>query len=483
MLCESGESDDSARIPDILCLSDSSMCLGSSGSLSKGCNINHETLSEMNEYVKTTTSPTSTFRTTCNTATADDIIFNRINRDFINQSAVRTEEFLNWYDFNLDVPSTDTVSITENISKKNNSNIGHMLIGIKGKKHTPDKQNIVILLDVSGSMENSEKEIQAAIFTIISKLNSGDKLSLITYSCEDNIVISSLTIPNEGKQQLISNIIRKVLKIKVGGCTYGSHSLERAYEIIENNKILNDNKGVNRVVIITDGDFNFGDCQIDSVKKDAARHKETGAYISVIGAGSIQGNDAIMEAIAKNRNGNYCCISTPESVDKNINKNYDKLVFTIATDVKAQVEFNPKFIDSYRLIGYENRRLEHGNFKNDDVVSEPFCSGSQCIAMYELMFKDNNTNANTEEQLKYQSITLKDTPDVANELCTISVRLKEAITKQVEQYSHSVKLSDLEESNKQVDKALEIIDICDKLKSSECNDKQIESLLKQMETL
>jgi len=128
---------------------------------------------------------------------------------------------------------------------------------------------------------------------------------------------------------LQADLISEILKIRISGCTNGSHGLSRAYELIQQNKIAD---GINRVMIITDGDFNFGNCSIGSVKKLILEKKETGAFLSVIGTGRYNKNDELMETLAKNGNGNYCIINSLPDVTKNIVNKYNQLVFTIATD-------------------------------------------------------------------------------------------------------------------------------------------------------
>ena len=356
--------------------------------------------------------PTSTFRTTCNNASLDIIESNMKQGLRINRSMVRTEELLNYFSYNLSNETNERFTVHTELTDKPNSKNKLLFVGVKGNEIIPKRQNVVILLDVSGSMDDEEYHVQAAVMTLVSKLNKGDKLSLITYSSDDKVVIDDITI-NENS---IDYIIESFLRVTIYGGTWGSRGLESAYKCIENNKIDN---GVNRVVVITDGDFNFGDCNPDSVEKLILEKKKTGAYLSVIGTGLINVNDELMNTLAKNGNGNYCYIKSIKQVDENINKKYNSLVFSIAKDVKAQVEFNPKYVKSYRLAGYENREISHEDFKNDKVIAEPFGSGAQAIAVYELEM--NKLSKNTNSGLKYQETVVVD----SDNLCTISIRYKD----------------------------------------------------------
>ena len=381
-------------------------------------------------FISPLSTPTSTFRTTCNTASLGILKNNVLNgTGHIDTSMVRIEELLNYYKYNNNdnVTTDGKIGISAEIFNRPSSNNKMMLVKIFGETSIPSRQNIVILLDTSGSMSGREKNTQAAIFAIISKLNDGDKVSLITYSSDDHIIIDDM----EFTKDKMNTIIEKVLAIKIDGCTYGSKGMDSAYSLIESNKISD---GINRVILITDGDLNFGVTGASNLSEFISDKKETGAYISVIGTGTFNLNDESLEAIAKNGNGNYCVVNSIDDANESINLNYCSLVYTVATDVKAQVEFNPKYVKSYRLIGFENRALNHADFRNDDVISEPFCSGSYCIALYEL---DMHEDGNTEEvhsELKYQTPVISN----SNEICTIYARYKNlGETKSVE-VSHIV---------------------------------------------
>ena len=203
--------------------------------------------------------PTSTFRTTCNRASID--IINSANRYFtIDKSMVKPEEILNYFNYEIVSPDKEKFSIHAEICDKPNSKNKILFIGIKGSEKIPSKQNVVVLLDVSGSMTGRETETQATIMTIVSKLNMGDKFSLITYSDDDTVVIDDITI----SENSVDFIIERLLQITIDGCTFGSKGLNSAYDLIHRNY---DKDGINRIVLITDGDFNFGDCSTDSVEK------------------------------------------------------------------------------------------------------------------------------------------------------------------------------------------------------------------------
>ena len=282
--------------------------------------------------------PTSTFRTNCNTASLDNIKANIREWYSIEKSMVRAEELLNYFNYDLeDVKKWKKFWITVKMWDKPNSDNKMVLVWIKWENVVPTKQNIVFLLDVSGSMSGREEQMQLTLMTFIAKLNKWDKFSLITYSSNDTTIIDDITFD---KSQ-IDSIIERILTIEIIWCTYGSWALNSAYDLIKSNKIED---WINRVVIMTDWDFNFWDCSIDSVEKLILEKKKTWAYLSVIGTWTWNTNDELMETLAKNGNWNYCIVNDLEDVKENVYNKYNKLMYTIATDVKAQIEFNPKYI-------------------------------------------------------------------------------------------------------------------------------------------
>lgn len=358
-------------------------------------------------------SPTSTFRTTCNTASMGILKNNIENDSYINKSMVRLEELMNYFEYDVSKPSPgEFFKIHTEIANKPYSDNKLLFVHMKGKDLIHEKQNIVLLLDASGSMGGTQTQMQSSMMTIISHLNEGDKLSLITYSDDDVVVLDNITFSKDKVNEIIENI----LKIEITGCTNGSGGLKSAYKRIKKNFVKD---GVNRVIILTDGDFNFGITGASDLEDFIAKKKETGAYLSVIGTNLWNTNDETMETLAKNGNGNYCVVNSIDDVEEFIEKRYDRLVHTIATDVKAQVEFNPKYVKNYRLIGFENRSLNHEDFKNDKVISEPFGCGSYCVALYELELNENI--GVVESDLKYQKPQLID----SDNLCTVSIRYKD----------------------------------------------------------
>lgn len=373
---------------------------------------------EENRHRKVIDSPTSTFKASCSKVALD-----LARANVSSEKSPRLEEIINYPKYKLGTTNSKFRIVTELMEHPDDNDKQLLFVGIKGSELIPQKQNVVVLLDVSGSMSGTTKETQLALITLISKLNIGDKFSLITYSDDDTVVIDNITI----REDSIDFIIEQILGIKITGCTYGSKGLYSAYQLIHENKIED---GVNRIVLLTDGDFNFSLRDVFNISGEvqdivlAERNK--GAYISVIGCGRWL-DDKIMSTVARNGNGNYCVIYDLDSVDRNINKAYNELMHAIAKDVKIQVEFNPAVVEQYKLFGYETRALNHEDFKNDKIIAEPFGSGAQAIALYELTPVKRNTHV--ESNLRYQKVEFTSN----SEVCTVSLRYKDVESEDIKQ--------------------------------------------------
>ena len=398
--------------------------------------------------------PTSTFRTNCNTVSLDNIRENIRKGYNIKTSMVRAEELLNYFNYDLeDAKKWNKFWITVKMWDKPNSDNKMVLVWIKWENVAPTRQNIVLLLDVSGSMSWNEEQMQLTLMTFIAKLNEWDKFSLITYSDDDTAIIDDITF---NKSQ-IDSIIERILTIEITWCTYGSWALNSAYDLIKSNKIED---WINRVVIMTDWDFNFGDCSTDSIKKLILKKKETWAYLSVIGTWTYNTNDELMETLAKNGNWNYYIVNNLEDVEENVYNKYNKLMYTIATDVKAQIEFNPKYVKSYRLIWYENRTLNHEDFKDDSVIAEPYWCWNYSIALYEV---EMNDDSKADLWLRYQKSEIIE----SKELCNVSIRYKELWETKSKEESKSILYEDAYVNDSDLDLAYALFVVAENLRESE----------------
>ena len=361
------------------------------------------------------TAPTSTFRMTTSNASMG-IVFNQIRSERrVNMDQVRIEEVLNYFDYDAKVPTDAKFAITtELMEKKGNKKI--IFIDAQAAKEKKEHQNIILLLDTSGSMSSNDEVTQEAIATIFSKLRAGDRISLVTYSTKDHTYFKGFEIKDERSKEELMGII---LGIEIEGCTYGSAGINTAYAIGEAFYKPDWN---NQVILITDGDLNFGITDKHGLKGLIEEKKKSNLFLSVIGTGLYNYKDDNLEVLAKHGNGTYCVVNNLDDVDESINRRFIALTNIVAKDVKAQVEFNPRFVKSYRLLGYENRQLNHEDFKNDAVISEPYGSGGHGIALYELEMNEGEDPAVTTD-LKYQKPVLTD----SDELGSVSIRYKEPL--------------------------------------------------------
>ena len=373
----------------------------------------YETIEEKDAR-KVTAEPTSTFRMTTNTASAGIILNQLRNERRIDRNMVRIEEMLNYFRYETAIPKKEMFNISSELMDSSEEK-KYLYINVQGREEIKDKQNIVILLDVSGSMSGNTDETQAIIATIISKLGNGDKLSLITYSDDDIVELEDFTV--NGPKDRIA-VLEKLLSIEITGFTYGSKGIESAYKIGKRNFIEGGN---NQVILITDGDLNFGITDKGGLEELIERKKKDNLFLSVIGIGLYNYKDDKLETLSKHGNGVYRVVNNIADVKKSIDEEYSSLVNIIAKDVKAQMEFNPEIVESYRLLGFENRTLAREDFTNDKVISEPFGSGGYGVAIYELKMKSDDEPV--ESGLKYSKLTTTG----SEELCTVKVRYKEPL--------------------------------------------------------
>ncbi|MCR5735229.1 MAG: von Willebrand factor type A domain-containing protein, partial [Lachnospiraceae bacterium] len=359
--------------------------------------------------------PMSTFRMTTNTASAGVILNQLRNGRRIDKSMVRIEEMLNYFRYESTLPEKDMFNISYELMDVANDK-KYLYINVQGRDEVKDRQNVIILLDVSGSMSSNTEQTQAMIATIISKLGNGDKLSLVTYSDEDHVELEAFTIngPDDRKKAL-----ETLLSIEITGCTNGSKGIDRAYKIGKENFIEGGN---NQVILITDGDLNFGITDRGGLEELIEQKKQENIFLSVIGTGLYNYKDDKLETLAKHGNGVYRTVNSLTDVKKSIDDEYSSLVNIIAKDVKGQVEFNPGIVESYRLLGFENRTISREDFTNDKVISEPFGSGGYGVALYELKMRTGSEPADS--GLKYSKMVTTGSAEPG----TIRVRYKEPLS-------------------------------------------------------
>lgn len=380
-------------------------------------------------FKETYSNPFSSFKMTTNNASIGILMNNLNNNRYIDKSMVRIEEVLNGINFNLKKPKDRKFNYVTRLCNKPNSNNKLFFVGVQVKDINLEEtyQNVTVLLDVSGSMSSQAEVTQAALVTLFMQLKEKDIISLVTYSSKDSVVFENKKI---GKNITLLEFIDYLFDLKISGCTYGSKGIETAYEIASKNYKKD---SINRVVLLTDGDLNFGINSNDGLQKLIEEKKKTGVFLTVIGTGLLNYKDDKLEVLSKYGNGNYCVVNNIFDISYNLKDRYTSMMFTIAKDVKAEVEFNPYFVKSYRLLGYENRGISHAEFKDDSVVSEPFGSGSYGVALYELEMNEPFGDISTD--LKYSKVTVSDNEN----LCTIRVKYKELDASELSEQNFEIK--------------------------------------------
>ena len=357
---------------------------------------------------------TSTFRMTTNTASAG-ILFNQLREDRrIDRSMVRIEEMLAYFRYKSVLPDAGKFRIScELMPVAERRKL--LYINVQDKEEVKQGQNIVLLLDVSGSMSSNTVQVQAMVATILSKLKEGDKISLVTYSTRDEVVLNGMEIRSEEDR---IRALEEFLGVEIYGYTNGSAGIEKAYEIGRAEFIEGGN---NQVILITDGDLNFGITDKGGLAELIEEKKKSDLFLSVIGTGLYNYKDDKLETLCKHGNGVYRVVNNLADVKKSVNAGYASLVNVIAKDVKAQVEFNPEVVESFRLLGYENREIGREDFVNDKVISEPFGSGGYGVALYELVLRDGR--GPVESGYRYAKVVTTG----SEELGIVKVRYKEPL--------------------------------------------------------
>lgn len=374
-----------------------------------------------NEYHKAIQTPLSTF-----SIDVDKAAYSNVRRYITNgmlppTDAVRIEEMINYFKYNYPEPAdNEPFSITtEYADCPWNSKRKLVRIGMKGKSvalENAPNNNLVFLIDVSGSMNSSDKLglLKSGLHMLIDQLDKDDKVSIVVYAGAAGLILPS-TYGNK-KEQLKSAID----KLSAGGSTAGGQGIQLAYEVAKKNFIKNGN---NRIILATDGDFNVGISSQGELIRLIEEKRNDGIFLSVLGFGTGNLKDSKMEQIADKGNGNYHYIDNILEAKKVLATELGGTLLTIAKDVKLQIEFNPLTVKSYRLIGYENRLLNAEDFNDDKKDAGELGSGHTVTALYEIIPRESDEEVNSIDALKYQTLTNGN--GVSNEILTVKFRYKE----------------------------------------------------------
>jgi len=375
-----------------------------------------------NAFESPKTAPLSTFSIDVDNASYTNVRRFINNGQSVPKDAVRVEEMVNFFKYNYPQPKdANPFSINTEISESPwNSKNQILKIGLQGKNIPTDDlpaSNLVFLIDVSGSMSEMNKLplLKQSMKILVNELRAKDKVSIVVYAGAAGLVLA----PTSGDEK--KTIIKALDKLNAGGSTAGGAGINLAYQIASENFIKNGN---NRVILATDGDFNVGGSSNSDMEKLIEEKRKSGVFLTCLGYGMGNYKDSKMEILADKGNGNYAYIDNIQEANRFLGKEFKGSMFAIAKDVKIQIEFNPKQVQAYRLIGYENRKLRPEDFKNDAIDAGELGSNHTVTALYEIVpagVKSDYLNQQPDD-LKYTKT--ETASGNSNELATVKFRYK-----------------------------------------------------------
>jgi Ca-activated chloride channel homolog len=387
---------------------------------------NREGYSAINEnpFLSALSTPLSTFGIDVDTASFSNIRRFISNGQMPPKDAVRIEELINYFTYNYAQPEGDRpFSVTTEVATAP-WNAQHKLvhIGLQGKNIATENlppSNLVFLIDVSGSMNAPNKLplLKSAFKLLVKELRAQDQVSIVVYAGKAGLVLP----PTHGNQK--DKIIAAIDRLEAGGSTAGGAGIELAYKTAKENFLTNGN---NRVILATDGDFNVGVSSDAELVRLIEQKREQGVFLSVLGFGTGNYQDAKMEQLADKGNGNYAYVDTLKEARKVFVEQMAGTLVTIAKDVKLQIEFNPAKVQAYRLIGYENRLLRDRDFNDDKKDAGDMGAGHTVTALYEIIPTGITSDVKlpSVDALKYQKVASNITNANTDELMQVKLRYK-----------------------------------------------------------
>ncbi len=389
-----------------------------------------------NGFKRVADDPLSTFSIDVDAASYSNVRRFLQNNQLPPAGAVRTEEMINYFTYEYPQPSgSDPFSINTELSRCPwNPENKLLLIGLQGKKVPTDQlppSNLVFLIDVSGSMNwpNKLPLVKSSLKMLTDQLRGNDRISIVVYAGSAGLKLPA-TSGNE--KMKIKNAIDG---LEAGGSTAGGEGIKLAYKTAQNNFM---EEGNNRVILCTDGDFNVGVSSDDALVRLIEQEREKGIFLTVLGYGMGNYKDNKMQQLADKGNGNHAYIDGLNEAKKVLVNEFGGTLFTIAKDVKLQVEFNPALVAGYRLIGYENRMLNKEDFNDDKKDAGELGSGHTVTALYEIIPAGVKSNFLKDvDPLKYQQ--KKNEGVNEDELATIKFRYKAPDNNKSKLIVHTVK--------------------------------------------
>ncbi len=372
-----------------------------------------------NRFLSVLTSPLSTFAADVDTASYAQLRSMILRGENVPIDSVRIEEMLNYFHYDYRQPEGgEPFGVTMELARTPwNPQTWLLLIGLQAAeipKEERPAQNLVFLIDVSGSMDSPDKLplVKRAFLMLLDELSPTDTVSVVTYASRDEVLLDGVRASDKVR------IMEAIENLTAGGMTAGAAGITTAYELAVKNFIPDGN---NRVLLATDGDLNVGVSDEGSLARLVEEKKEGGVFLSVLGFGDGNYKDNKLEALADRGDGNYSYIDTIYEARRALVTEIGATFFTVARDVKLQVDFNPEALKGYRLIGYENRLMNAEDFADDTKDGGELGSGHRVTVLYELVPVDSAFDFGG-VQSKYQPE--QQTSGTATELLTLSVRAK-----------------------------------------------------------
>jgi len=376
-----------------------------------------------NNFLETGSHPLSTFSIDVDGASYSNIRRYISANQLPPPGSVRIEELINYFHYDYAQPNNEHPFSIHSEAGSCPWNPKHqlVLIGLQGKKIQSDKlppSNLVFLIDVSGSMmdENKLPLVKSSMKLLTAQLREQDKVSIVVYAGNAGLVLP----PTSGANKEI--IINAIESLEAGGSTAGGAGIQLAYRTAAENKI---GAGNNRVILCTDGDFNVGLSSDAALEQLIEEKRKSGIFLTVLGYGMGNYKDNKMQKLANKGNGNHAYIDNVREAKKVLVSEFGGTLFTIAKDVKLQVEFNPQHVQAYRLIGYENRMLKKEDFNNDKKDAGEMGSGHTVTALYEIIpVGIENEWTSSTDPLRYQQDIRQPVNSHNTELLTVKFRYK-----------------------------------------------------------
>ena len=385
-------------------------------SMFEGANTEEYTEIIENSFVKTSEQSSSYFSIDANTASYPNLR-SLISQGSVNipKDAVRIEEMLNYFDYDYATPTGDDIlSLTSSVfDTPYNAETKLLTIGLSAKEveFTKQSNNLVFLIDVSGSMNSADKLplVQEAFSMLAENLNDTDRVSIVTYAGEDKVALDGAYGYEKRK------IVGTIEDLSASGSTAGSKGIQTAYSLAEKYFIKGGN---NRVILATDGDFNVGTVTKAGLNTLISAKRASGVYLSVFGFGHGNIKSDKMEELALKGNGTYSYIDSKMEAKRALVTNMGGTLLTVAKDVKAGITFNADYVDSYRLVGYENKLLTEEEFNDENTDAGELGSGHTVTVAYEIKLTDKALNAEenfAQVNIKYKTTENSGEKDVSKE--------------------------------------------------------------------